>query len=194
MSKCPRCDSELREVVVNTSTGSRTAVEACLDGCAGIWVGKEDLLAGLQPAMSDELLSLQSGAAEQHTTRFDFLEVEEARRCGPKVVLTPELLEKYIQCIRCGKEMMRYRWNLTSVVILDECPDGHGIWIDAGEIMQMRQFLQVEEADSAKQDDVRARLAQVKAEYELNARRCGRHLNGDSPLSWLFGILFKNGF
>jgi hypothetical protein len=60
--------------------------------------------------------------------------------------------------------------------------------------MQMRQFLQVEEADSAKQDDVRARLAQVKAEYELNARRCGRHLNGDSPLSWLFGILFKNGF
>jgi Zn-finger nucleic acid-binding protein len=191
MAKCPRCDSMLREVVVTTATSARTAIEACLDGCGGIWVGREDLLAGLQPSTSDELLHIQQGTTEDRNTRWDFLEVEEARRCGPKIVLTPEQLEKYIQCIRCGKEMMRYRWNVTSPVILDECPAGHGIWIDAGEIMQMRQFTQADTADPAKQAEIRQRLVGVKQEYERRARRDAFDDASDtSPLGWLFGILF----
>lgn len=190
MAKCPRCENELRAVVVTTGSEARTAVEACLDGCAGIWVGKEDLLAGLQPAGCDDLLRVQGNASTPHDTRWDFLEVEKARRCGPKTVLTPEQLAKYIECIRCGKEMMRYRWNMTSAVILDECPDGHGIWIDAGEIMQMRQFLQVDVADDAKRADVRARLAEVKLEYEREPLEHRRRR--DSPLGWLFGVLFSS--
>ncbi len=188
MPKCPRCGDLLREVLATTERGTRTAVEACLDGCAGVWVGREDLLAGLQPAMADELLQVQEGSAERRTTRWDFLEVEEARRAGPKIVLTPEQIEQYIACIRCGKEMRRYRWNMTSAVILDECPDGHGIWIDAGEIMQMRQCLQADAADTTKRDDIKAQLAAVKAEYDVNASRRHRP-GGESFVSWLFGVL-----
>lgn len=191
MAKCPRCDNLLREVLVTTSRGTRTAVEACLDGCAGIWVGREDVLAGLQPTTSDELLEVQGGQSTAPArTRWDFLEVEQARRCGPKVVLSPEQLEQYIKCVRCGREMMRYRWNMTSSVILDECPDGHGIWIDAGEVMQMRQFLQVETADTSKQGDVRRRLADAKMEWERAARERNLRHRRDSPLRWLFGVLF----
>jgi len=217
MPKCPRCDNELREVMVATDLNTRTAVEACLDGCAGIWVGKEDLLAGLQAASSEDLLRIQEGGDERGGTRFDFLEVDEARRRGPKIVLTPEQLAKYIACLRCGREMMRYRWNVTSPVILDECPDGHGIWIDAGEIMQMRQVLQIDtdaasphsEAslatlDAAHQADIHARLTDVKRQFEhdvarrsrdggpagLATRRRAGRTGDDSPLTWLFGVLF----
>jgi Zn-finger nucleic acid-binding protein len=192
MPQCPRCGQILREVLATTSPGTRTAVEACLDGCAGIWVGREDLLAGLQPAMSDELLQVQEGAAAACNTRWDFLEVEEARRRGPKIVLKPEQLEQYIRCIRCGKQMNRYRWNMTSSVILDECPDGHGIWIDAGEIMQMRQVLQADMADSSKRGDVRARLAGVEAAYDAGARRAPRRPADESFLTWLLGVLGKD--
>lgn len=187
MAKCPRCDNELRPVLVKTTTGVSTAVEACLDSCAGIWVGREDLLAGLQPAMSEGLLRIQQDNSLERGTRWDFLEVEEARRCGPKVVLTPEQLEKYVQCVRCGREMMRYRWNMTSTVILDECPDGHGIWIDAGEIMQMRRFFQVDVADESKRAEIRGRLAEVRMEHERE--RAQRYREG-SPLDWLFSVLF----
>ena len=190
MPQCPRCGRILREVLATTSAGARTAVEACLDGCAGIWVGREDLLAGLQPVMSDELVSVQAGTTAPCNTRWDFLEVEEARRRGPKIVLTPEQLEQYIRCIRCGKQMNRYRWNMTSSVILDECPDGHGIWLDAGEVMQMRQVLQADVADTNTRSDLRGRLADAKLEYERRARRDPRREN--SPLGRLFDALFDN--
>lgn len=192
MPKCPRCENELREVLVTTASATRTAIEACLDGCAGIWVGSEDLAAGLEPPVSDELLQLQSRCAPDAATRWDFLEVEQARRRGPRVVLTPEQLEKYIQCIRCGREMMRYRWNMTSPVILDECPDGHGIWIDAGETMQMRQFHQADVADPTKRADLRARLAQVQLEYARTADADIRRPARESFLTWLFGILGRD--
>lgn len=200
MPKCPRCDSELRGVTVAATSGLRTAVEACVDGCAGIWVGRENLRAGLHAATCEDLLRIQQGD-EHWASRFDFLEVDQARRRGPKTVLTPEQLAKYIACLRCGREMMRYRWNLTSAVILDECPDGHGIWIDAGEIMQMRQFLQADTMDESHQADVRAQLSEAKRQFELDALRRrdigtatppGPRQVGapDSPLSWLFGVLF----
>ncbi|HUT74591.1 MAG TPA: zf-TFIIB domain-containing protein [Armatimonadota bacterium] len=191
MATCPRCGNLLREVLVTVGAETRTAVEACLDGCAGIWVGREDLVAGLQPAMSDDLLRVQEGTAEPRSTRWDFLEVEEARRCGPKIVLRPEQLEPYIRCVRCGREMDRYRWNMTSPVVLDECRDGHGIWIDAGEIMQMRQFFQADAADPVKRDDLRGRLAEVRAQYERAVPRDHPHRD-HSPLGWLFGVLFDN--
>lgn len=192
MPVCPRCRKMLREVVVTADSGGRTAVEACLEGCAGIWVGKEDLEAGLQPPMSDELLQIQEGSTEEHSTRWDFLEVEKARRSGPKIVLTPEQLQAYIRCIRCGREMSRYRWNVTSPVILDECPDGHGIWIDAGEIMQMRQCLQADMADSSKRAELRARLGGVEAEYDLRAGRATERPAEESFLTWFFGLLGKD--
>lgn len=191
MPVCPRCSNVLREVLVTTSKGTRTTIEACLDGCTGIWVGREDLAAGLQPAMSDELVRVQQGSTQTPDTRWEFLEVDRARRRGPKIVLTPEQIEQYIRCVRCGQMMNRYRWNMTSQVILDECPQGHGIWFDAGEIMQMRQALQADVVEPGTRDDLRARLAQARLEYESRTPRDTLHRR-ESPFSWLFGILFDS--
>lgn len=46
----------------------------------------------------------------------------------------------YMPCVRCGKLMSRKNFARISRVIIDECGT-HGVWLDAGELEKIRQFI-----------------------------------------------------
>jgi len=159
---CPRCDRLLRRVRI-AAERALTQIEVCFGGCGGLWLGPEDLEAGLSSTASDCLLDLQSQAAGLTLTRWNMLEVDQGACPVP-----PIDFEKWLDCIYCGKGMIRYRWNGNSPVYLDECPEGHGLWVDGGEIQAMRQYQQAE----ALAPD---RACQVKSRLETLARSVDEH-------------------
>ena len=45
-----------------------------------------------------------------------------------------------IDCPRCGVRMERRRYGLGSQTVIDACPDGHGLWLDRGELEALERF------------------------------------------------------
>lgn len=42
--------------------------------------------------------------------------------------------ERKIRCPKCGKKMEKGYWEKVSDILLDHCRQGHGIWLDKGEL------------------------------------------------------------
>ena len=162
---CPRCEQQLRRVRVPIEQAS-AIIEVCYGGCGGLWLGPEDLAAGLTLTGSDCLLDLQVAASGPGASRWEMLELT-AGACPARAVVD---LEKWLNCIYCSRGMLRYRWNGTSQVVLDECPSGCGIWVDGGEIQAMRQFQQAENLAPEKATQIRERMDTLSREVRRAPR------------------------
>lgn len=42
--------------------------------------------------------------------------------------------EKPVRCPACSKRMVKVRYGTEQPVVLDRCPNGHGLWFDRGEL------------------------------------------------------------
>ena len=73
---CPRCEQQLRRVRVPIEQAS-AIIEVCYGGCGGLWLGPEDLAAGLTLTGSDCLLDLQVAASGPGASRWEMLELTE---------------------------------------------------------------------------------------------------------------------
>ena len=141
---CPRCGTDMQTRTISTAAGG-VVIDICHPGCAGIWLDAGDMSAGLDA--SDDL---------------------------QQVVLTPIRtpdLGRPANCPICQEPMQRYRWNYTSRVILDQCPAGHGTWIDAGEPQAMEEFEERETISDEQRVNLRARLGMQRLEGEANRLR-----------------------
>lgn len=58
-------------------------------------------------------------------------------------------------CPECEKQMLQNRYPYAAEVLIDRCPDGHGIWLDAGELDHVQMAVEWQ------QDEMRL-LAQEK--------------------------------
>jgi Zn-finger nucleic acid-binding protein len=45
-----------------------------------------------------------------------------------------------IDCPKCGQRMERRRYGLGSMTVIDVCPEGHGLWLDRGELEALETF------------------------------------------------------
>jgi Zn-finger nucleic acid-binding protein len=45
-----------------------------------------------------------------------------------------------VDCPKCGVSMERRRYGLGSQTVIDACPQGHGLWLDRGELEELEQF------------------------------------------------------
>jgi len=45
-----------------------------------------------------------------------------------------------VDCPKCGTSMERRRYGLGSQTVIDACPQGHGLWLDRGELEELEQF------------------------------------------------------
>ena len=139
---CPACGRELTSM-----TAGPIAVEACVNGCAGIWLDHYEL----------EKVDEQSEAAGTA-----LLEIPGDRALSVD-------LGRQRSCPKCGPEMvmMRHFESVARKVAIDECPSCGGIWLDAGELNVIRSEFPSAEArhEAAKKVFSEMFDAQLAAEH-----------------------------
>ncbi|MGB3977117.1 MAG: zf-TFIIB domain-containing protein [bacterium] len=104
--ECPVCRESM--VVIEHKS---IELDYCV-GCMGVWFDCGEI----------ELL-LESAGIPVSPGAFDFIDAH------------PQLAESPRLCPLCDKPMQKVS-PPGSQVILDRCPDGEGVWFDAGEIAQ----------------------------------------------------------
>lgn len=132
MIHCPRCQKELEKL--DTEIGEAWMCPEC-DGM---------LLKELDPflKMSEEQLRqspLQEGLFADHP------EVE---------------LDNLVCCPLCSQTMRRLNYCGDSGIVIDSCPDGHGVWLDDGELARIFDYMQGVAPGASKEEKASA-LAQL---------------------------------
>lgn len=110
--QCPRCNCALEE---NDYRGS--VIDICPQ-CSGLWLDTQEF---------------RYHASERDTFADDSI---------PRACERPPLpqQEGYVKCARCEGVMVRKNFRKISGVLIDVCRD-HGVWLDAGELEQIRCFI-----------------------------------------------------
>jgi Zn-finger nucleic acid-binding protein len=117
---CPACSNELTQMTVADVT-----VDVCKNGCGGIWFDNFELKKFDEPHESagEKLLEIE---------RNPNVQIDRNRR---------------FNCPKCRDVvMMRHFFSVKHKVQVDECPSCAGIWLDAGELGQIRELFDSEEA------------------------------------------------
>ncbi len=154
--KCPACGNDLHEVKV-----SDVVVDICRDGCGGIWFDNFELLKFDEPHEADgeELVEFVN---------------------EPKVSIDHS---KRLNCPKCENVvLMRHFFSVKKQVEVDECPGCGGMWLDAGELKQIRQLYDTEEQRRAAAKEYFGELfsehfERMKAENEEKLRKTRRMAN-----------------
>src|SRR5213592_1231650 len=109
---CPACGTAMTEVAV-----SDVKIQACKGGCGGLWFDEWTLRKVDQPDQSagEALLHIEQNAAVK-------LDPEKRRNCPRDA----------------GIVMMRHFWSVKRDVVVDECPKCEGIFLDPGELAEIR--------------------------------------------------------
>ena len=68
-------------------------------------------------------------------------------------------------CVRCNSGLTRKEYAPSSQIMIDNCPKGHGMWLDAGELSRLQQFYE-NETD----------LADIFAEFDGQSQGLGAKL------------------
>jgi Zn-finger nucleic acid-binding protein len=120
--RCPRDQSEL----VTREYETDVEIDEC-PKCGGSFLDKGEL------------------ETIQHTDGTSPASPERGRKPGEKVHtpaapppgIVAEAVEPLVDCPKCGVRMDRRRYGLGSDTMIDECPDGCGLWLDGGELEEL---------------------------------------------------------
>ena len=167
--ECPACANAL-----TTATFGRITVDACKGGCGGIWFDRYELM---RVDETDE--SVGEG----------LLEIER----DPNLAVD---LSKRLSCPRCPEVvMMRHFFSVKRQVVVDECPNCGGHWLDPGELRTIRtEYASEEERERAASEyfsevfGPELAAAHAKTEEELvRARRIAHAFRFISPSYYIPG-------
>ena len=145
--KCPVCGTPLTEI----QAGS-IQVQACKDGCAGLWVSHFQL---------DKI------------DKPDEYDGEILARLQKKNSVTIDPNQQ-LHCPQCADHvpMMRHFFSVKKDVQVNECPECGGYWLNMGALLQVRQDFKTD-ADREKATDAYfnalfgQQMAQDKAKDEV---------------------------
>ncbi len=112
--KCPRCQSIEMEVRVRGEETESIEIDVCPE-CSGTWLDKKEL------TRLDDNFFIDMEQIEYE--KSDATEDDAAINC-PRCESTPELL-------KCHPKVY-------DKVVVDNCPDCGGFWLDKGELEKMR--------------------------------------------------------
>jgi len=143
--KCPACALSLTPLKVDGLT-----VDLCRDGCGGIWFDNFEL------ARVDQMQE-QLG------------EMLAAVEFNPAAVV----LQQKRPCPKCPDiKMLQHKFSPAKPVIVDECPNCGGVWLDGGELAEIRRPVASVDRKQAAQKFFNQVLNQELA--QLRARRAQR--------------------
>jgi len=117
--RCPRDGAELKTRVYEADI----EIDEC-PVCKGTFLDQ------------GELESIQAAVEKDHrealATPVDSVRAELAAEREEALPL--------VDCPKCGTSMERRRYGLGSQTVIDACPEGHGLWLDRGELEELEQF------------------------------------------------------
>lgn len=155
--KCPRTNKDLKEIEID---GVKVDVS---EGCGGIFFDNFELekFDEIHETAGDRLLE----TIEPYSNVVD--------------------VEKRIQCPKCNDvTMFRHYFSIKRKIAIDDCPQCGGIWLDLGELLQIRTLYPNEEerkrAAKAYIDDLfdkDAGVIAMRLESEEKLRKARRFAN-----------------
>lgn len=132
--KCPRCGGGLMGEEL-----SGVSIDRC-SSCAGVWLDDGEIISLLRADL----------VVEQSTGHDDL----GARPSGKAGVPMSER-ESVEQCPKCQARLDAVNYDYGSGIIIDVCPNGHGIWLDSGELEHLKIY------KSESEDKFRAQAPQL---------------------------------
>lgn len=111
---CPACNKPLETVTI-----CDTELEACLNGCGGVWFDAAELF------RLDE-----QGEGEDDPVLQKLLSFNTPRDTENRDKIT---------CLKCGIKMRRREHREGSGIFVDECYGCGGLWLDGGELKAVRE-------------------------------------------------------
>lgn len=139
--RCPACLNGLNQLLVGD-----VIIDACQDGCGGIWCDRFEIkkLNQLGDSEIDEILNL-------------------AKNKKIEVVQN-----KKRRCPKCKDIVMqRHFFSVKKQVLVDECPKCGGFWLDAGELGNIRQEFSSDKAKEVAADEY---FSEVFKQYGLEKK------------------------
>ncbi|MFQ5965329.1 MAG: zf-TFIIB domain-containing protein [Candidatus Scalinduaceae bacterium] len=131
---CPRCKYAMEKY-----SHRNTDLDIC-PGCKGIWL---------------DTSNFKKLTSERDVYADDSIPYEYIRK--------PLLQEKgYFPCPRCNSLMMRKNFRHISGVLIDIC-GYHGVWLDAGELEQIRCFVANGGLDESQDKDIIRNREEIKS-------------------------------
>jgi hypothetical protein len=119
--KCPRDGSSLETIKYEADI----EVDQC-PTCHGMWLDK------------GELEQIQE-TIEHDYSKDLAVEPDHVRKA---FALSRPTHTGQIHCPKCQEAMTAKEYAYCSQVVVDTCPEGHGIWLDAGEIQALEKFFE----------------------------------------------------
>lgn len=130
---CPQCNCALEEDTYRGST-----IDIC-PNCEGLWLDIDEF--------------------QFHTSERDTFSDESIPRKFHKK-MNPES-KPYRKCVRCDTIMTRKNFKKISGVLIDICYD-HGVWLDAGELEQIRCFIANGGLDKSQDREIQKNSIEIK--------------------------------
>ncbi len=145
--KCPACQK-----VLSAFNFQGVEVDVCPAGC-GTWMDTGELV-------------------QMHDKDFEQIDRAFEGTFSPKSL--PEGLEKLPQrhCPVDLHNLYRYEWNLGSGIVLEQCPNCRGVWMDGGELEGVVQYVQrfrENPPELTPELKVKLEAARLKADQEFEA-------------------------
>ena len=134
---CPRDGNPLE----TTTYEANIEVDAC-PTCRGMWLDK------------GELEAIQEARENDYRKALSELPDSVARSINE----VAQMETAPIACPKCNAEMDTREYAYCSQIVVDTCPEGCGIWLDAGEIQALEKFFERSQAEASDVIPLRWRL------------------------------------
>ena len=162
---CPRC----RNVLVETEYEG-VQVEKC-SGCRGFWIPGHRL----------------ADIIDKREKAFSLEEIEAYRKIHESRREMVNPADSETMCPECGTAMQQNRYNYAQEVLIDRCSQGHGVWLDQGEVEHIQMAVEEEE------DELRRVVKEKGLRVEDTASKQLKHEQKKYKFSPLWLFLWKWG-
>jgi Zn-finger nucleic acid-binding protein len=127
--KCPVDQSQLEPKIYEESF----EVDAC-PACEGVWLDKGEL---------SKIQGIQINDYKSELGKIpDYV--------GKSVLMAKSKDAPAINCPVCDRELERRDYGYGSQVMIDSCVNGHGVWLDKGELRDLEVFYEKSRMDTSK--------------------------------------------
>ncbi|NNE58451.1 MAG: hypothetical protein HKN36_10105 [Hellea sp.] len=124
MRKCPVDDFTLKQ-----ETYEGVTIDIC-PHCNGVWLDAGELEA-VQNVQASDFRDVPTNSVMDHVNAAEGM--AEAKSEGPR------------GCVVCSESLEKKEYAFASQVMIDQCPKGHGMWLDRDELARLEMFYEDEQ-------------------------------------------------